>query len=277
MKIKYLGTGAAERVPAMFCKCQVCQAARMNGGKDIRSQSQLVIDDDKLLIDFPGDTYFNALRNGIDLSDIKHLLVTHWHSDHFYGEDVAYRQEPYGRNLSSTMNIYGPARVYDFYARAIKLEGILDPARIQYTIVNPFQEFVVDNYTIWTFRALHGDRNGDCLFYAISDGEKNILYAHDTGKFDDEIYHYIIEKEMRFDLVSLDCTRQIEESEKSHMNFKDVLDVKTKLGEIGAIDSNTILVVNHFSHNGGLNYKEMYNLGKNNGFQVSYDGMEIEI
>lgn len=34
MKIKYLGTAAAERIPAMFCKCDVCRAARENGGRD---------------------------------------------------------------------------------------------------------------------------------------------------------------------------------------------------------------------------------------------------
>lgn len=44
MKLHYLGTGAAERVPALFCHCQVCEQARQHGGKDIRTQTQALID-----------------------------------------------------------------------------------------------------------------------------------------------------------------------------------------------------------------------------------------
>ncbi len=36
MKLKILGSAAAEGVPALFCVCPVCQAARENGGRDIR-------------------------------------------------------------------------------------------------------------------------------------------------------------------------------------------------------------------------------------------------
>ncbi|WP_285603961.1 hypothetical protein [Enterococcus gallinarum] len=31
MKLHYLGTAAAERVPAIFCQCRVCQYARQYG------------------------------------------------------------------------------------------------------------------------------------------------------------------------------------------------------------------------------------------------------
>ena len=55
MKIRYLGTAAAERTPAMFCNCDVCRRAAALGGKNIQTQTQSLIDD-KLLIDFSGDT-----------------------------------------------------------------------------------------------------------------------------------------------------------------------------------------------------------------------------
>ena len=54
MKIKFLGTAAAEGIPALFCDCAVCQNARKVGGKEIKTRSQAIVDD-KILIDFPAD------------------------------------------------------------------------------------------------------------------------------------------------------------------------------------------------------------------------------
>ena len=65
MKLKYLGTAAAEAFPAVFCNCKYCNEARELGGKNIRTRSQAMINDD-LLIDFPADTYAHFLQNGID-------------------------------------------------------------------------------------------------------------------------------------------------------------------------------------------------------------------
>ena len=51
MKIKYLGTAAAEGVPAIFCRCEVCRKSKAAGGRNIRTRSQSIIDD-RLLLDF---------------------------------------------------------------------------------------------------------------------------------------------------------------------------------------------------------------------------------
>lgn len=48
MKIKYLGTAAAEGIPALFCRCDICKEARKRGGREIRTRSQAIIDE-KLL------------------------------------------------------------------------------------------------------------------------------------------------------------------------------------------------------------------------------------
>lgn len=54
MKVTYLGTAAAERVPAIFCNCRICRHAMEKKGREIRTQTQALLDDGKLLIDFPG-------------------------------------------------------------------------------------------------------------------------------------------------------------------------------------------------------------------------------
>ena len=83
MKITFLGTAAAEGMPALFCNCEYCKEARKRGGKNIRTRSQSLINDD-LLIDFTADSYMHSIKHNIDLSKIDTLLVTHSHSDHFY-------------------------------------------------------------------------------------------------------------------------------------------------------------------------------------------------
>ena len=44
MEIKYLGTAAAEGVPAMFCNCSFCNAVRSAGRGEVRTRTQVLID-----------------------------------------------------------------------------------------------------------------------------------------------------------------------------------------------------------------------------------------
>ena len=50
MKVTFLGTAAAEGFPAVFCNCRFCKEARVLGGKNLRTRSQSIVNDD-LLID----------------------------------------------------------------------------------------------------------------------------------------------------------------------------------------------------------------------------------
>lgn len=61
MKLRYLGTAAAEGVPAVFCPCPACAHARKVGGKEVRTRSGAIVDD-ALKLDFPGDAYMQALK-----------------------------------------------------------------------------------------------------------------------------------------------------------------------------------------------------------------------
>ena len=44
MKLQYWGTAAAEALPAIFCRCEVCKKARERGGKNIRMRPNAMID-----------------------------------------------------------------------------------------------------------------------------------------------------------------------------------------------------------------------------------------
>ena len=99
MRLKYLGTAAAEGFPAIFCNCKYCNEARVLGGKNIRTRSQSLINSD-LLIDLPADTYHHILENGIRADEIKYLLITHGHADHLYARELGRRRRPFAHNMS---------------------------------------------------------------------------------------------------------------------------------------------------------------------------------
>lgn len=87
MEFMYLGTGASEGYPALFCQCERCSMAMELGGKNIRARTGALINSD-LLLDFSPDMYMNKLRYKLDLGKVNHLIVTHSHTDHFAAAEL---------------------------------------------------------------------------------------------------------------------------------------------------------------------------------------------
>ena len=63
MKLQFLGTGAAEGIPAVFCECEACEEIRRRGETEYHSRAQFLLDD-TIGIDFPPDAYAHGLRFG---------------------------------------------------------------------------------------------------------------------------------------------------------------------------------------------------------------------
>ena len=112
MRIQYLGTGAAEGIPALYCHCRVCQKARELKGREIRTRAQTLIDG-RLLLDFGPDTYMHTLQYDIELADIYHCLITHTHDDHLYVDDLRARRRSRANLRTGTpvLNVYGSSGV----------------------------------------------------------------------------------------------------------------------------------------------------------------------
>ena len=106
MKIRYLGTGAAEGLPAPFCTCAICENARVEGGREVRSRSQMLVGEE-LLIDFPPDTYYHSLAHGLRLGKVHTLLVTHDHMDHWFPGGLINRHSAYQQGAEGVLHVYG--------------------------------------------------------------------------------------------------------------------------------------------------------------------------
>ncbi len=278
MKIKYLGTAAAEGVPGLFCGCETCREARRRGGKNIRTRSQAIVDD-KILIDFPQDTYFHVVSNNIPLYDIKVCLITHSHDDHLYAPDFNMRSKKFAKTNDDTpLCVYSDKSGYKITNNIIKSKKI-DESILKTCLAEPLQKFEAQGYEITPLRALH-DESTTPLLYIIEKDGKSIFYANDTSGIEDEAFKYLKTLKKPLNLVSFDCTfaNNPEYKPGRHMNLLKCAEEKQRLLQIGAADKNTVFVLNHFSHNGkDVLYEDFSKIAKQYGFEVSFDGMEIEV
>ena len=270
MEIKYLGTAAAEAMPATFCNCKYCVEARRLGGKNIRTRSQSIVDG-KLLIDLPADTYYHFLQNGIEGDKIEDLLITHSHGDHFYPTELYLRVPPFAHGMrAKELRLHANDKVCK------TLEDGGAPKNVRLCPMSPFETREIGDYSVTALPARHAFGEG-ALFYIIK-GEKTLLYAHDTGYFYDEVFDFIAQKGFKFDLASFDCTNVdiTISDEGSHMGIENIERVIARLEAIGAIDGGTVKVINHFSHNANPLYHVLEERVADKGWLVSYDGMSVE-
>ena len=277
MKIKYLGTAAAEGIPAMFCECDNCKEARRRGGKDIRTRSQALVDE-KLLIDFPADTYIHSLQYGIDLATIKSCLITHSHSDHLYPADIEMRKPGFShiKNVEP-LTFYSDKSGYDMIVAEKSKYNVADD-RIRAERIKPFESFEVEGYLVTPIKAAHGEDSSPVVFL-IENDKKVLFYSNDTSEYPDVSMEYLEGYGKHIDLLSLDCT----EADASctylgHLTLNRCVALVERLKEFGIVDTDTRVVLNHFSHNGvSVLYDDFVKLAGKYGFEVAYDGMEIEI
>ena len=275
MKIKFLGTAAAEGVPAIGCKCRVCKLSRELGGKNMRSRSQALINGE-LLIEFNPDTLWHSHAYGIDLSEIDHCLITHSHPDHLYLDDIDNFRRDFCHGRERAINFYAASDGFN-KIKEVSLRRWMDGA-VATHLVEAGKAFTVGKYRIMPLPATHNSETSP-VFYSISCGGKKILYAHDTGYFPEEAWQ-LLKGEGHFDLISLDCTGCLGiDGHKyvRHMTLALCIDVIKRMESLGLVDGNTVKVVNHFSHNGGQTYDEMVAAADKHGITVSYDGLEIEV
>ena len=184
------------------------------------------------------------------------------------------RRYPFVASQSiETLHIYGNQTV-EGKILDLQQKGKGMPAN-DFHYAKPFEPIEVEGYRITPLTALH-DRNEECLFYAAEQGGKALLYAHDTGIFPEPVWEHFLKTKMRFSLVSLDCTTVLHKDGNNHMGLQDCVELRNRLLSMGAADAQTLFVLNHFSHNGGLNHDDLCKAGEKEGLIVAYDGMEIE-
>lgn len=278
MKVQFLGTGAAEGVPAVFCNCEVCRKARALGGREIRTRTQVVIDG-VLSIDFPPDAYYHSLKWGVDLSAIENLLVTHSHMDHFYAHDFILRGYRYASDMGApSLHIYGNSEVKKVFEECTRRELRQDVKKtLSMSEFHAFTSGMVGGYSVIAFPAVHSQAE-EALLYLVEKEDKAYLHLHDTGSVREDVFDYLKTHNKRVDLVAMDCTLIDTTFSKSgrHMGLKENAEVVRRLRADGVATEKTKFVITHFSHNSSPFTERLKPLEKEYGVIAAYDGMILE-
>jgi len=277
MKVQYLGTAAAEGIPAIFCDCETCQKTRLVGGKNIRTRSQALIDD-CLLIDFPADTYMHFLQYDVPLSNIKNCLITHSHSDHLYPEDLEMRKNGFAHlKERKPLTFYSDESGFSMISEVKNRYNISD-ADILVNQIPLFKPFDVEGYKITALRAAHAPESSPVVYLIEKDG-KTVFYSNDTSEYPEESMTYLKGVKKPINLISLDCTEACGNATYvGHLTLDRCVELRKELFRIGVADDKTKFILNHFSHNGkSVLYDDFVKIAADRGFEVSYDGMVIEV
>ena len=281
MKLKYYGTGAGYGLPEVFCDCRICRHARENGGKNIRTRSMALLDD-QLAIDLSVDTFHHCAFAGLDMRKVKHVLVTHSHHDHFFTSDLFSRV----RGMTEPVNFYlseasgKPVRAIVEKHKSEFAAGTRDPKAWTLAEVHTLEYFKpieILDYKITPLPARHG-KALEPMIFVIESGGKSILLGHDTGLLLPEAVEWIKKSGIRFDLVSLDCTlRRGEQITKSHMDLDWCIETAAMLRDGGNADESTKFILSHIGHLVDRTHDELTAEASEYGMIAAWDGMEIEI
>lgn len=281
MELTYLGTAASEAIPAVWCQCAACELAR-NEKHGVRCRAGAVIStggEPTVMLDLPPDAYLSSMLRGVRLSEIRDLFFTHSHSDHCTPFDLQNRADwvmcKRKAGPDDALRVYGGGGVMR------KLESTSGRGIVKREL-KPFESVVSSDGKL-KLTALLAQHMPDeaCFIYLISDGERTLLYAHDTGLLPDESLEFLRGK--RLDCVSIDCTNVLLDGERGHMGIKADQKQRKILESLGITGQSTRWIANHFSHNGffrdgapiSTEWFEEY--CGSLGFEAAYDGMKVII
>lgn len=280
MKLKILGTAAAEGFPALWCECPTCARARALGGKDIRKRACYLVDDDTL-VDCGPDIYWQVTEYGVDLLGIKKIIVTHPHGDHLSPVEFLWRKNGSFSVVTKKIDVYGGAAVFGklaaFAADHLNFTDMRNELNINVNVLHPGQPCRTDDITILPVKAEHAPGK-DALVYVLTRNGRSVFICNDTGYLESDSDWEVL-RGRKLDLVLLDATCGIKHktNRRGHMGADVVIEFKKRLETMGCANAGCRFYATHFSHNGGAVHAELEACFAPHGIGVAYDGLECEI
>lgn len=292
MKITVLGSGAGESYPGLWCTCRNCTYAREHGGRNIRGNSSVLIDG-KLMIDMPGSALHSAVRLGVSVAGVETLLVTHPHLDHFapnhlwernyptefdrFTEEdlVAKRGAPCVSPLPN-MDIYGTKFAKEALDAAEDLDKPKEEYHYAFHEIAGGAKFTSGGYAVTALASFHGVE-GYTVNYIIEKDGVSLLYATDTGAYDDETWEEVYRHRFHGVICEATMGQTPVEGECGHMNLVRAEEFVTRLKEHGCLTENCQIYLTHLSPHWTPPHDLLVPMMEPKGIGVAYDGLEITL
>lgn len=280
---QFLGTGAAEGIPAPFCRCPSCEYARKTGGREIRLRTCFRLTD-SIMIDMGADAVVQAMRYG-DLAGVNHVLVTHTHDDHLNPHMLM--EAMWGKDHRDTLHYYFTEKAYEIVEHWRESPWILkgkvreyeENGYIAFHKLRFGQRIEIEGIG---FTPLKGNHTGNMQEYSamflieLPDGRK-MFYGLDTGTYFPETLTAL--QQHHIDIYISENTGGSCPSfnHPVHMCLDDVKKLAEELMAQGTLDQRSVLYLTHISHR--TTHAQNEEAVKTMLFPVqtvvTYDGMKI--
>jgi phosphoribosyl 1,2-cyclic phosphate phosphodiesterase len=274
MKLLFLGTGSAEGLPALFCRCAVCAEARRLGGRDRRTRSSVLLDD-VIKVDLTPDTLTHAHRYGLDLSRLQHLLFTHTDDDHFAVRELQYLSPSFAPERDAA-----PVTVWATHFALKKLTSqsacFFERAPVRLEPMTPFTEYAVGHLRVTPIPARHKP-DELCLNFLVEGRDGGVLlYATDTGWYEEPTWDFL--RGRRIDAVVAECGRGVGASAyEGHLSADEACGFRRRLVDGGGLLAAAPFWVTHIAHTGLLLHDELSARLAPHGISVAYDGLCVTV
>jgi len=284
MKITFLGTSASNAFPEAFCKCDNCEQARILGGKSLRKRSAILINND-LLIDLNPDIMSSSQIHNCSLTNVRYCLQTHPHADHLDMNHLNSRSPGFGTVGAPVLNFYASAQTLQRASATFERDlanyvlfspGAEERLNLKIHQVEPLTPFTFGDYRVIAYPANHAPTMG-AMLYSVETKNRTIFYGTDTATLFEETWQAFHQYHMQFDLVILDHTYGLTSAGSDHMNAFDVVEHMQRMQREGLLTPTARVFATHFAHQCNPAYPELEEFARQNGYEIAYDGLALEI
>ena len=254
MQIKFLGTGAAEGIPAINCDCHHCARARQEGGKLVRERSAILfqLPGYNMLIEAPPD--IRDLINKQQVHDLQGILVTR----------VTYS------SIGGIKEFEWWPSPLDFLAEPTQFEAIRQEhwtdrlEKLMFHIpYSPGAALDFGQFSLVPFAV----RNRHSVFgLSIRSGGKQVIYASSTAS---RLTNYARSLVAGADVLIVN-TPTFEPPKDDHITLTEAIELKKQV-EVGQ------LILTYVNHNNRPHDELESYVSQYSGVTVAYDGMSLKV
>lgn len=277
--ILLLGTGAGN---ANFGT----QAAADLPAEDVRRYVSNYLPPD-ILIDFNNHTAEALDTFDIDGRMIRHLFVTHGHSDHFQPEEIL----RFAAGLPGPLAVYGNTMIRDalefcrnnvFDPKSGRFAARQCPFNIEANVITPGIAITAGETKVTAVLGNHFMNKAYCIMeqqalnFVIENDGRTIFYGLDSSYLLPDTLEVL--SRFRFDLAILDATfgpREIDPAVSGHLNWKMLDETIAELRRTGCIDTATVIVADHVSTDDVEPYHQIVDDLSARGITLAHDGQKF--
>ena len=249
MKIRFLGTGAAEGIPSFGCTCQRCQMAREKRSHNVRQHAALLIEaaGHRILLDTPPE--ISSQLDQAEVFDLSAVFLSHEHFDHIGGL-VAFEYWNRVLPIFAGYDVLPKLRLTPRLEERALLSGFYPHTRLHF-----------GDLTVMPFKVIH---HVPCYGFAFEEAGTRLVHFSDSGPELSDLHRHLLEGAD----VAIFHTPTFEPNH-SHISIQSIIPLAQEYSFQRA-------VITHINHN-NLLHEELVERVAPYGITVAYDGMTLEV